>query len=455
MPNGKAQHVKGFMYRFRGTARKNLEFMRRAAQSGLPVLFIEPSIMLTYREEYRKFLPGEDIPQVILLQEWLAGLDYKRTAAKVSDEKVYLMLHCTEKTSVLNAGSLWQTCFSKFGIQAEIVPSGCCGMAGVFGHETEHYEASKEIYELSWQKKVQQYGAQLLVSGYSCRSQVKRFSGFRPQHPAQYLLSKLYMNAENIFLGSEIEQSNPEASLFHILPIPYERTVSFGGGTALAPQVIIAASHQLEKTDALFGEPCVHGICTLPPVSQDGTPEEVMSRIALQTENISRSGKIPVGIGGEHTVTQGIVRGIKAAQGGQHFGPLFHACVMRRIHENGIPLHMVGIRAYCQEELDYMTENRIGCDFAKDVVPSGANRINLADNFPEHIYISIDTDGFDPSVTPATGTPVAGGLGWYQFWDMVARLTVSKKVIGFDLVEHAPIKGFTRTIILRRILFTK
>ena len=105
-----------------------------------------------------------------------------------------LLGHCTEKTGAQLSQELWQDVFEAFGLSLELITVGCCGMAGTYGHETDHFEESRGIYNLSWSKKIPEdplLRQNILVSGFSCRSQVKRFEGFRPLHPLQALLREI------------------------------------------------------------------------------------------------------------------------------------------------------------------------------------------------------------------------------------------------------------------------
>jgi Fe-S oxidoreductase len=113
-------------------------------------------------------------------------------ANKLSSAPFSLFGHCTEKTALPQSERQWQQIFEHFGLQLDIVSVGCCGMAGTYGHEASHLEHSRGIYELSWQDPVNKLKPeQVLATGYSCRSQVKRFERFSPKHPLQ-VLSELY-----------------------------------------------------------------------------------------------------------------------------------------------------------------------------------------------------------------------------------------------------------------------
>lgn len=194
-PNGKPQHVKGFLKAFTDTARSTAEFLNRVAQLGIPMVGVDPSLVLTYRDEYNKAL-GEQRGSfnVQLFQEWLLPqlADIKQQAHAVPQRPYYLFAHCTEKTALPSTHQDWTTIFNHFGVPLKAQPVGCCGMAGTFGHEAPNQQASKGIYELSWQQPIKALNAsQVLVTGYSCRSQVKRFSGFKARHPVQVLKALL------------------------------------------------------------------------------------------------------------------------------------------------------------------------------------------------------------------------------------------------------------------------
>ncbi|MBR6461737.1 arginase family protein, partial [bacterium] len=127
--------------------------------------------------------------------------------------------------------------------------------------------------------------------------------------------------------------------------------------------------------------------------------------------------------------------------------PLSHASVMRRISELGIPIAQFGTRSYCEEEQAFRSDkqNKITFHDAEELfLRFKENRKTklLPANFPKKIYISFDIDGLDSSIMPATGTPVPGGLLWYQTLSLLTELTKGRTIIGMDLVEYSPIKGF-------------
>lgn len=191
-PNGKAQHIKGFLQRFARTAQKTADFLNRVAKLGLPLVGVDPALVLCYRDEYKEILAEKrgDF-HVQLVHEWLqqALPDVAAEDRGQSGEAWYLFGHCTEVTALPASAKQWQTIFARFGAKLENVSVGCCGMAGTYGHEAKNLDNSLGIYELSWHQALQKLPRQrCLATGYSCRSQVKRIEGNGMRHPLQALL---------------------------------------------------------------------------------------------------------------------------------------------------------------------------------------------------------------------------------------------------------------------------
>ena len=260
-----------------------------------------------------------------------------------------------------------------------------------------------------------------------------------------------------IFLGSEIEQPDPKQAKFHVLPVPYEKTVSYGGGTGLGPSAILKASWQLEEWDGQ-SNPCDAGIYTCDPIDCSVASSEVIDAIARETAGIVKQGGLPIILGGEHTVTYGVVKGLRDA-GYDDFGIvqidahadlrqayegdlLSHASVMKRAVDMGIPLYQLGVRAYCEEEMGFRKEFGVLYQDADELVPNRIQSITLPDDFPQKVFFTLDIDGMDPSVFPSTGTPVPGGLDWYQTLNLFESVVKQREIIGFDITEFAPIEGF-------------
>lgn len=195
-PNGKPLHVHGFMNAFSKAAKTNTDMLAEIESTGVPMIGIDPSMTLTYRQEYGYVIPEKDLPKVQLIQEWLASEGDKLSAIAVKPEEAKafkLLAHCTEKTSAAPSIRQWQEIFSALGHDLSVQAVGCCGMSGTYGHETINVETSKTIYELSWSEVVNdpENEGVLVATGYSCRSQVKRLDEKRIDHPVQVLLKSL------------------------------------------------------------------------------------------------------------------------------------------------------------------------------------------------------------------------------------------------------------------------
>ena len=204
-PNGKAQHIKGFLTRFAKTAKNQAAFLNRMSKLDIPLVGVDPAIVLSYRDEYREILGAErgDF-QVLTAHQWLKNQLHSEQFAQgiknsqkthrtlPEEQQWHLFPHCTESTGLPNSPKEWQEIFAAFGQPLQVETVGCCGMAGTFGHETQHLAMSKAIYASSWEKKLAGKNPDYcLATGYSCRSQVKRLEKWQPKHPVQALLTLL------------------------------------------------------------------------------------------------------------------------------------------------------------------------------------------------------------------------------------------------------------------------
>ena len=258
------------------------------------------------------------------------------------------------------------------------------------------------------------------------------------------------------FLASEFDPQPQDKALFHIIPVPYEASVSYGGGTARGPRAILEASQQLEAWDGI-SSPGELGFYTAPPVDCAGDAVTVLGRIEEAVARALGYGAVPVLLGGEHTVTLGALRAL--ARTGEPFGVVqfdahadlrdeyegsiySHASVMcRAVKDLGLPLAQFGCRDFCRAEV----ENRARCGViswdAAQLVREGLPALPLPEDFPRRIYVTFDVDGLDASIMPATGTPSPGGLGWYDALTLLERCIAGRTVVGCDVVELAPIAG--------------
>ena len=195
-PNGKPEHVKGFLTKFAITAANTAQFLNQLDSLNIPMVGVDASLVLCYRDEYVKAL-GEARGEftVNTVEEWLSQLPSKwfMPAEQTSDGKpLALFAHCTEKTALPNSEKSWQAIFGRVNQPVDIIAVGCCGMAGTYGHEAKQKANSIGIYKLSWEQAVGRYAPdQIMATGYSCRSQVARIDNFKPGHPLQHLLTRL------------------------------------------------------------------------------------------------------------------------------------------------------------------------------------------------------------------------------------------------------------------------
>jgi agmatinase len=265
------------------------------------------------------------------------------------------------------------------------------------------------------------------------------------------------------FLGLEEALSTYETAQVVVLPIPYEATVSYGGGTAAGPAAIITASQQVELYDREYDEERVrrYGIHTLPALDLPADGAEATAHIAQVVETQTRAGKLVVGLGGEHTLSGGFGRGILDAVGepvtvlqidahsdlrDEYEGtPYSHACVARRLLEDPRveQLLQLGIRSVCEEEVQVARQHpdRVRVWYTEEVHESDWRSELQARTQGRNLYITIDVDGLDPAIIPATGTPEPDGLTWRQTLEILRIACEGGRVVGLDCVELAPVEG--------------
>ena len=265
---------------------------------------------------------------------------------------------------------------------------------------------------------------------------------------------------KNRFLASEVPPCPSDQARFHVIPVPYEATVSYAGGTARGPEAILEASDQLELFDGT-SFPGEGGIFTQPPVDCSGSPEEVMEKVKQAVLSALDAGAMPVVLGGEHSLTYGEMAAFKERFG--RFGVIqfdahadlrdsyegstwSHASVMRRaVKDLDLPLVQLGNRIFCREELEARKRHGVISWDAPYLCRHGIPENLIPEEFPQNVFITFDVDGLDPSIMPETGTPVPGGLDWYLAIDLAARAMKGRTLIGFDVVELAPREGHIRS----------
>ena len=246
-----------------------------------------------------------------------------------------------------------------------------------------------------------------------------------------------------------------------VVPFGLEKTVSYGGGTKKGPKEIIKASHQVELYDEeLNYEPHKKiGIKTLKPFKIDKNINKALKKISLINENILKKKKFPLVLGGEHSITPGCIipftkkfknicllhfdahADLRESYLGEKFS---HASAIRRcLDYKNVSLISFGIRNISEGEIPFLKKNskRINIFWAKDKKKWNLNTFKkMIKN--KTVYLTFDVDGFDSSIMPATGTPEPGGLFWNESLEIIKIAAKNSNIVGADINELSPIKGF-------------
>jgi agmatinase len=263
------------------------------------------------------------------------------------------------------------------------------------------------------------------------------------------------------FLGADVAANYSKAQVV-ILPIPFEATTTYRRGCENGPSAILHASQQVEYYDEeLEQEIWPVGIYTHDPVADTRGEHPVSSEMMLAATEATVSkligdGKFVIGLGGEHSITAGIVEAYRKASSEpftvvqidahgdlrhEYEGSIHnHACVMRRIVDMGLPTLQIGIRSICREEADLIKSKPLSVFRAREIAlqPDWMARA-LASIQTSKVFFTIDLDGIDPTLMPGVGTPEPGGLNWYSLISFIRQVFERHDVIGCDVMELAPI----------------
>jgi len=251
-------------------------------------------------------------------------------------------------------------------------------------------------------------------------------------------------------LKLEFPLVRPEEAKYVILGVPFDGTTSYKPGTRFGPTLIRQATLNLESYildyDVDIAELPIADIGDVAVVA--GDPRKTADRVRETVEELKRVNPeaIPTLLGGEHSQTLGAVEALKPAsyvvfdahldlRDSYEDNPYNHACVARRISELGVKEALFAIRSGTKEEVEYAEEKGIPWVHARDY--DFDSFIELVKPLPEPVYLSIDIDAFDLSLVPSTGTPEAGGLGFWDVVEAVEWLVKNKKIAGFDIMEVA------------------
>jgi agmatinase len=261
------------------------------------------------------------------------------------------------------------------------------------------------------------------------------------------------------FLDLPPELADPSCARFAVIPVPYDGTSTWRKGADRGPAALLEASGAVEWYDVETGvEACQVGIVTDTALEVAGlTPEAMSDLVQARTEQHLAAGRIPVILGGEHSVSIGSIRAAAASCAGRmgvlqfdahadtreeyHGSPCNHACIMARAREVA-DVVQVGIRAIDQSELAGLDLERVFWAHEVMQAPDRSWMDRAVALLPQDVYITVDLDGFDPSVLPATGTPEPGGLDWYTVNELCRRVLASgRRLVGFDVNELLPQEG--------------
>jgi agmatinase len=258
------------------------------------------------------------------------------------------------------------------------------------------------------------------------------------------------------FGGVEGEFSDIARARAAVLPVPYDFSTSYQGGTRWGPDAILAASRNMELWDDELGATYRSGLHTLPMLEPTALGPEVMAQRVEQAVGwILDEGKLPAILGGEHSITAGAVRAAAARfpkltvlQLDAHAdmrdeyldSPFSHACVMRRIRER-VPAASVGIRSMSEEEAEHLARNPAPIWSTRQFRALRGDWKPILDTLGPEVFVTFDLDCLDPAIVPATGTPEPGGLDWFEAVDLLKAVSERTRIVGFDIVELAPIPG--------------
>ena len=256
------------------------------------------------------------------------------------------------------------------------------------------------------------------------------------------------------FGGLSEEYSNYKNAKIAILPVPFDKTSSWIKGSSKGPRATINASRNMElyDIDTAF-EVYKKGIHTAKEVASV-TSREMVDKVHNRVNRMLIDKKFVVTLGGEHTVSLGSIKAhneyfndisilhldAHADMRDRYQGNKYsHACIMARAREITSSIVSVGIRSMDSSELKNIDKKKIF--YASDTRRSKNWIQHVMRKLSKNVYATIDLDVFDPSIMPSTGTPEPGGLGWYEVIDLLERISKSKKIVGFDVVELCPSKN--------------
>lgn len=258
------------------------------------------------------------------------------------------------------------------------------------------------------------------------------------------------------FLDPPEEHTRAESSAVRVIPVPYDGTSTYRKGADRGPHALLEASGQVETFDIeTQTEVHLHGIHTEEPVRCETTPEDLAPMVRARVSDALRSGRFPVVLGGEHSVSIGAFEAVAEHLGKGAFTVLQidahgdtresyhgsthnHACVMARAKEHA-SIAQVGIRAVDGTEWNQtIIHDRVVWGWEISQARDDAWMDRVMAMLDRKVYVTVDLDAFDPALLPATGTPEPDGMSWRQVNTLFRRVCREREVVGFDVVELCP-----------------
>jgi len=270
------------------------------------------------------------------------------------------------------------------------------------------------------------------------------------------------------FLGLSPQYTGYKRSKVVVQLLPYEGTVSYTTGTSKGPEAIINASRFLEDFDIrskkTYRSLGIHTLPLLKPSKKYSAPEPYLKRVFQQSKKLVQDKKFIISLGGEHSLSAAIIPAIQlqhpeitvlhidahADLRNQFEGSRYsHACGLRRVQGN-LKTVLLGVRTLSQDQWTYIQNKKIKHFFTHDLyeVPPKQWIKEVVKACGKFVYISLDTDAFDPSEMPSTGTPEPGGLHYVDLVELFRQLSLKKTIVGFDLMELAPREDFVAPDVL-------
>lgn len=273
-------------------------------------------------------------------------------------------------------------------------------------------------------------------------------------------------------MGTNFGDLPPEFSAYKgssiaVLPIPLDVSSTWLKGSDKGPEAVIEASANLELYDIETGtEVYRRGIYTCDPVAVGGAKETVQE-CRRRVLDLIDDGKFVVALGGEHTVSLGVIQAHHERHPGMsvlhldahadtresYQGDKYsHACVMARVRETVHRIVSVGIRSMDSSEAEGLDRSRVF--FAHEIQGHEGWMGEVVSKLSDAVYVTIDLDVFDPGIMPSTGTPEPGGLGWYEVLKLLRAVAGEKRIVGFDVVELCPADNKAPDFLAAKLVYT-